>query len=376
MHGVGFSRSGIAWRLRPVLAAALGVLALGVSHARPDEAAAAAAAAASVPAPPPMSTLGGPQPLTAGRAAGLTTIITPARVRPGQPVNVRVTDTSALGGVRRARVCATRATGAARCRDVRLRAGQATVRARVRLPRTGRWTVTVRGSRGTTERRRVAVDAQARLRVLVTGDSMIQGIFEVLTRLLAPVGGTVRGDPHGGSGITKPGLDWPAHARRTARAVRPDVTFVMLGAANDSRPLRTAAGATVTCCDAAWIAEYRERLRSMMASYLSGGRSLVYYALLPAPRLPPDNPRKVQEFQAVNAAIRAAAASFPDGVRVIAEIADVIAPGGEYRDAITYRGRMTVVRERDGVHLARSGLQIAAAIVRRRLSADAMTPSR
>ena len=362
-------RVGGACRLRLVLLLVGGGagLAPGASDARPAgqlDAAAPATSAASVPAPGT---------LTGDRAGRLTTIVTPARVRPGQAVNVRITDTRGLGGVR-ARVCAARSAGPARCRDVRLRANQATVRSRVRLPRAGAWTVTVSSSRLTTQRRRVDVHPQARLRVLVTGDSMIQGIFEVLTRLLARVGGTVRGDPHGGSGITKPVLDWPAHARRTARAVRPDVTFVMLGAANDSRPLRTAAGATVTCCDAAWIAEYSERVRRMMAAYLSGGRSLVYYALLPTPRLPPDNPRKVQEFQAVNAAIRAAAAGFPDGVRVIDEIADVIAPDGQYRDRITYRGRSTVVRERDGVHLARSGLQIAAAIVRRRLSADAMTP--
>lgn len=363
------SRVGGACRLCIVwlLVAGCAGLAPGASDARPagrPDAAAPATSAASVPAPAT---------LTGDRAGRLTTIVTPARVRPGQAVNVRITDTRGLGGVR-ARVCAARGAGPARCRDIRLRAGQATVRSRVRLPRAGRWTVTVRSPQVMTQRRRVDVDPRAALRVLVTGDSMIKGIFEVLTRLLAPVDGTVRGDPHGGSGITKPVLDWRAHARRVARSVRPDVTFVMLGAANDSRPLTTTAGATLTCCGAAWVAEYSARVRSMMASYLSGGRSLVYYALLPTPRLPPDNPRKVQEFQAVNAAIRAAAAGFPDGVRVIDEIADVIAPDGQYRDRITYRGRATVVRERDGVHLARSGLQIAAAIVRRRLSADAMTP--
>jgi len=48
--------------------------------------------------------------------------------------------------------------------------------------------------------------------------------------------------------------------------------------------MRTRSGASVACCHASWVTEYARRVESMMRSYLRGGRSLVYWLTLPAPR--------------------------------------------------------------------------------------------
>ena len=73
---------------------------------------------------------------------------------------------------------------------------------------------------------------------------MIFGLFETLAADLGERA-TVLGDAHPGRGITTPGgfLDWPAHARRSARTGRPDVTVVLVGAADAGYPLATGGGA-------------------------------------------------------------------------------------------------------------------------------------
>ena len=241
------------------------------------------------------------------------------------------------------------------CREVRLVAGHPKLRARVRFPRPGRWTVTLRRPlEPTALRRSVLVAPTERYRVLVTGDSMVYGIIDVLERAVRRSGGVLTGDPHPGSGITKPFLlQWPQHARESARRLRPDATVVFLGAAADTFAL-VVGGESVECCGTAWVAEYVRQLREMMAAYLRGGSALVYWCLLPAPR----DADRVASNRAINGAIRQAAATFPDGVRIV-DVGRVISPGGVYRETATYRGERKVIREPDGIHLANAGVHLA-----------------
>ncbi|MDX6688954.1 MAG: uncharacterized protein QOG15_411 [Solirubrobacteraceae bacterium] len=294
----------------------------------------------------------------------LQMIVAPGRLRPGKAANVRVSDAWSLGGISAA-VCARSGTTSAGCRTVRLRRGDATVRARVRPRSAGRWAFTLRTRFGEQLTRRVSVRRGAHYRVLVTGDSMTYGLFEGLGSQLRTRGGQVTGDPHPATGITSPPLDWPAHARNSASSVRPDVTIVFLGAAADAFPLTTPAGQTAQCCGRAWAAEYSRRVRGMMASYLRDGLGIVYWILLPAPR----DPRRV-EIPVINGAVRTAAAQFSDGVRVIHELADVVSPGGVFHESILYRGVQRVVRAPDGIHLAKYGVRIGASILLRALRQD------
>jgi hypothetical protein len=295
-------------------------------------------------------------------------IVAPARIRPGRAAIVHVVDTAGRGAVS-ARLCARRAAASSSiCRDVRLQAGQITLRTHVRLPRAGRWTVTLRrASEPTSLRRPVLVSPAARYRVLVTGDSMVYGIIDVLERAVRRSGGVLTGDPHPGSGITKPFLlKWPAHARASARGDTPDATVVFLGAAVDTFPF-VVDGQPVDCCGPEWVAEYVRQVREMMTAYLRNGSALVYWILLPAPR----DADRVASNHAINGAIRQAAATFADGVRVV-DIGPAISPGDVYREKAMYHGELKVIREPDGIHLANAGIHLATEVIERVMRRDGM----
>ena len=239
----------------------------------------------------------------------------------------------------------------------------------MRLRRAGRWTITLRaaGARTAALRRSVQVAATARQRVLVAGDSMVYGMIDVLARTVRSSGGVATGDPHPGSGISKPAfLSWPEHARASARRERPDATVVFLGAV-DAFPIGVGAGETADCCGPAWIAEYARRARRMMAAYLRDGSALVYWVLLPEPR----DEIRVASYHAINAAVVQAAATFADGVRVV-DIGPAISPGGVYRESAMYRGKLRVIRAPDGLHLANAGIHLATEVVERIMRRDGM----
>jgi len=208
------------------------------------------------------------------------------------------------------------------------------------------------------------------LRLLATGDSMIQTIDGYLTRGLASRRGTsVRSDAHIGTGITRPAeLDWPRRARAQAAGFKPDVTVMFLGA-NDGFDLRSASGKRAPCCGPAWVAAYARRVEAMMRSYLRGGRSRVYWLTLPAPR--PSSFARV--FPRVNAAIKRAARRVGGGVRVI-DLVPVFTPGGEFRQTITFHGQTIDARQPDGIHLSLAGASVAATLVIDRLRADHALP--
>ncbi len=204
---------------------------------------------------------------------------------------------------------------------------------------------------------------RSHLRLLATGDSMIQLVDDDLKAGLAQRRATVvRSDAHVSTGISNLArLDWLRRARRQASGFRPDVTVVFLGA-NDGFPMRTRSGARAGCCGDGWIAEYARRVESMMRSYSRGGRSLVYWMTLPTP----NRPNFARVFKAVNAAIARAARRAGDGVRVI-DLVPVLSPGGQFRQD---------GRQPDGIHLSYGGARIAASLVLDRLRLDHALPRR
>jgi hypothetical protein len=303
---------------------------------------------------------------TTKSAGPLRMIVVPAQVRPGQAVSVRVTGAQRAVGVGvGATVCASAPGAAKRCRQASLKPAAVTRRLRLTLPRAGRWTIVLHSASGPRLTRHVAVRRDARLRLLVAGDSLTFGLFQTLAGDLGSRA-TVRGDPHPGTGITKPFLDWPEHARQSVRSDRPDVTVVLLGSSDDAFPLIAASGQTVPCCGPDWITAYSLRVSGMMSTYLRDGSALVYWLKLPAPR----SAVRVPIFQAENEAIARAAAGFDAGVRLITGVADVLSPGGRFHRSIVFRGRRRVVRDDDGVHLAAAGIRIASDIIRADLRSD------
>ena len=286
--------------------------------------------------------------------------VEPRRPRAGQPLTVTVRDRWRVGGVR-LRLCATGPAGRSTCSGVRLRAGARTGEARLALPATGRWRLAlpVPGVRAVTEDVDVR-PAGGRLRVLATGDSMVQIVDGFLRERLAPA--RVRSDARISTGISKPGLlDWVAHARAQVRRYRADVTVVFLGA-NDGFDL-----GDVGCCSRAWSAAYAARAERMMRSYARRGAATTYWVLLPAPRRAAF--RRV--FKAVNRGIRIAAREHPGTVRLV-DLPATFTPGYRFRQAIRWHGRTVSVRQDDGVHLNVAGASIAAALIARELRRDGL----
>jgi hypothetical protein len=204
--------------------------------------------------------------------------------------------------------------------------------------------------------------AQAkRYTVLATGDSMIQTVDGFLKRRLErPKRVRVLSDARISTGLSKPLLlDWPRHAQRQVKRLRPRATVVFIGA-NDGFPMRGTA-----CCGSGWIAEYARRAQKMMRTYLFGRRGRVYWLLVPQAR--GGFFRRI--FPAVNTALRLAAKPLGKRVRLI-RLNRVFTPGGRFRQFITWHGRRVNARQKDGVHLSVQGASIAASYVIRRMRGD------
>jgi hypothetical protein len=282
-----------------------------------------------------------------------------SRVRLGGRIAIAVEDTWHAGGAS-ARVCAVAPRGRTRCRTVRPQAANP-ASASWRARRAGVWRIRLTTADGQRSQRRVRVLPPGRLRLLATGDSMIQIIDSDLSARLDNA--TVRSDARISTGISKPFmLDWVKLAQRQASSRRPDVTVVFLGA-NDGFPIGDAA-----CCGSAWVAAYARRVRQMMDAYLRAGEGRVYWMLLP----PPGKASFARVFTAVNRAIRLAAKREGPRVRLI-DVGRVVAPGGRFRRTITYRGRTVVVRQDDQVHLSTAGAAIATDLIVAALRRDGLS---
>jgi hypothetical protein len=288
--------------------------------------------------------------------------IRPRRARAERPVIVQIRDRWGVGEVS-TRVCvwapAARRGG---CRAVGLGAGASSAGLRFRASRAGRWRVRVDGPGIPGQRRGLLVRrAGGGLRVLATGDSMIQIIDSFLQqRIGSRPGVSVRSDAHISTGISKPFmLDWVRQARRQASADRPDVVVMFIGA-NDGFPIGRA-----PCCGGDWIARYARRARSMMRSYSRGGRTTVYWLLLPTPR----DATFQRVFRGVNAALLRAARHYPGEVRLL-DLRRTFTPSGHFRSAMRWHGRTVTVRQGDGVHLSVGGASIAASLILRAMRRD------
>jgi hypothetical protein len=299
----------------------------------------------------------------------LAVALRPAHPRARRPATVQVIDRWRIGAVA-ARVCTAQPGGVTRrCRSLRLASGQVRAAFRFHPARAGRYPVTVQGPSAFVAHRVLVVrPASRRLRVLATGDSMIQIIDGDLQRRLGARGPiSVHSDAHISTGISKPFMfDWVAHARATAHGLHPDVTIMFLGA-NDGFPMGTPSGHRAPCCNQAWIHEYARRARTMMRAYARGGAGTVYWLLLPTPR----STRFQTVFRPVNRALRSAATSFPGVVHVV-DLGTTFTPGGRFRQTMRWQGRTVTVRQADGVHLSVAGASIATTLVLRRMRRDGL----
>jgi hypothetical protein len=237
---------------------------------------------------------------------------------------------------------------------------------RVRLGRTVQWTASSTWDApeqaiGGTLRTKRLFTPRRHLRLLATGDSMIQVVDGMLRSRLAPRHHVIS-EAHVSTGISKAGvfgINWVKHAAAQARSIHPDATVVWIGP-NEGFPIDG-----VRCCGAAWVKGYAARARAMMRSYRRGGRALVYWLTLPIPR----SRALAHVMRAVNRAIRGAARGAGPGVHVI-DMRKVFTPHNRFQQTACYRGHCFSARQPDGVHLSIAGSRVAADIIARRLHAD------
>ena len=274
--------------------------------------------------------------------------------RSGKLIRARVTDRWKTGAAA-PRLCVQAPGRSARCKRLALAPGRRALRTVVRARTGGLWRLAIGASESA-----VYVRPPGTLRLLATGDSMIQYVDSDLKQRLGPRGVGVRSDARISTGLSKPFLlNWPVHAAQQARRLRPDVTVAFIGA-NDGFPF-----GGVDCCGEAWVAAYAGRAEAMMRSWSRQGRGLVYGLTLPAPE--PAQWRAV--YPAVNRAIKRAAARFGGAVKVL-DIARTFTPGYRFRKSMTWQGRRETVRQDDGVHLSAAGASIAETLVERALRRD------
>ena len=302
-----------------------------------------------------------PEPATPQRYEPLS-FAAPSWARAGRPLELVVRRDEAAGEYA-AELCTAPPASGWSCRGLTLANGTARIAPAVRVPAPGRWLFEVRNGEQRIRRTVRVRPRRGRLKLLATGDSMIQIVDGFIREGLGSAG-TLRSDARISTGISKPEmLDWIAKARSQARRVRADVTVVYLGA-NDGFSMATPSGAIAPCCTRAWIEEYARRTAQMMRAYARGSAGRVYWLTLPAPRGGPF--RKV--YGPVNAAIRRAARR-TTGARVV-PIDDVFTPGFRYRDTLIRDGRPVRVRRSDGVHFNVTGASIVASETLARLRAD------
>jgi lysophospholipase L1-like esterase len=282
----------------------------------------------------------------------------PRRAAVGAKPRIRVTDRWAIGNVK-PKLCIDPPRAKRTCRMLAFRKAVTVASRRFRVTTTGRWRVQLRlGS--VRIRRSVAVGHGVSAgpppppTLLATGDSTMQGIDTFLADRLASRA-TVRSEVLPGSNISQIEALWRKRAASQALRLRPRTTVISVGA-NDGFGMRTPAGQPAPCCGVAWIAEYARRVRTMMKSYIRGGRGRILWLTLPLPR----DPRRSAISTSVNQAIQLAATGLENAV--VVRLEDVFTPRG-YTDVIRWRGQYVRVREPDGIHLNLEGTSIAAEIV-------------
>lgn len=203
-----------------------------------------------------------------------------------------------------------------------------------------------------------AVRATARSPVLLVGDSMMRLPGMAMERDLARLSGVQAYAFSGiGTGLARlDAFDWLAKFAELCSTHAPKTAVVALGA-NDRQPMQLPEGRGVAQPDSPeWENEYATRLGQAMDVLIEGGCERVIWLLLPPMRDP-----SVDRFaKRVNALIASAAATRPKVS--LFDVGSVIADrrSGGFTERITdpQTAASTVVRDRDGIHLAPLGARL------------------
>ena len=197
-------------------------------------------------------------------------------------------------------------------------------------------------------------------RMLIVGDSMIATAFgEYLEAGLVDrheYAVTRRGKSS--SGLARPDFfDWMAQAQQLEAQHRPESVVVMMGG-NDAQGLFLGRRQWETWGTPTWRKLYAERVRQF-ADLLTRRERPLFWVGLPIVRSSSYR-RKVA---LINDIVRDEMTSRPHG-NFISTWHRLATRDGRYTDTISVRGKPTLVREADGVHLTMAGAHVLEAYVR------------
>lgn len=189
------------------------------------------------------------------------------------------------------------------------------------------------------------------VRILVAGDSLVNGIAGSLANELAGRDATIITDEHPGTGLARPDVvDWPRELTEAMDTHDPEVVVLMFGG-NDMQALRTPDGWVRPTETDAWRDEYERRIAQLMEIAARPGVT-VYWIGLPVIRSPAMQARvpMINFLIALEAHVRA-----PDVVFVDPGPAVTGPDGGYTAEIIGDDGHSVIIRHDDGVHLTMGG---------------------
>jgi hypothetical protein len=208
-----------------------------------------------------------------------------------------------------------------------------------------------------------------RLRVVVVGDSLSQGLAPALAELFDPSSARVLSLGRISTGLARPDyFNWQAALRRIVDEVRPDVVFVLLGT-NDDQPIVTSEG-TVDLGTTDWTYAYRERAAAFVREATSAGTRVVWVGIpVMAERERWDFYRRLNDIYADTAAADPLAA-YVDAWRLL-ETRD----GGYAAYLRNERGVLQEMRAGDGFHFTPNGyLYLGRAAIRAAVEEFGLAP--
>jgi uncharacterized protein len=196
---------------------------------------------------------------------------------------------------------------------------------------------------------------RSRLRVVVVGDSLAQGLGSLLERTMNPSLSLVSSQGVISSGLSRPDYyDWPRRLQHIENVFHPDLVIVLLGE-NDAQNLETSEGRLEIGRDTAgWSRAYDRRVRDFVRIAVDNGSHVVWTGI----PIVEDHGRW-EYIRHVDGIYRSVVSKIPNAA-YLDTWSMFASKGGKYTAYLRVGERVVQVREGDGVHFTPTGYTMIA----------------
>jgi hypothetical protein len=189
-----------------------------------------------------------------------------------------------------------------------------------------------------------------RLRVVVIGDSLSQGLGPAIERWMDPDLVRVLSLGRQSTGLSRRDyFNWQAGMRQIVEGFRPDLVFILLGS-NDAQAQIAPDGTAIPVGSVAWVEGYRDQASRLLTEATSAGTRVVWVGI---PIV--EDRRRWDFYRRVNGIYREVARSDP--LAVYLDTWSLFATkDGDYRAYVrNERGLLQLMRAPDGIHFTPTG---------------------